>query len=646
MLDPDQTRFTDWNEADSACRNEPDFACRNEPDFVARDEADPACRNEADFEPGRSLGPGESPHQIPARMVRAVGLILVFHLAATAGASPPPAGRPNVLLIMTDDQGYGDLGFHGNPQVKTPRLDALARESVRFRSFYVSPVCSPTRSSLLTGRYHYRTGVVDTFRGRSMMHPDEVTLAEILGSAGYRTGIFGKWHLGDNSPLRPIDQGFRESLVHRGGGIGQPSDPPGNSYFDPILMHNGRETKTKGYCSDVYTDAAIRFLEAEPGRPFFAYLAFNAPHDPLQVSDEELKPYLGLESYRGKPGVGHPLPAKLPDEATARVYAMVSNIDANVGRVLDRLDALGLARDTVVVFLTDNGPQQPRYNAGMLDRKGNVHEGGIRVPCFVRWPGTLEAGRVVEPIAAHIDLAPTLLEACGVPRPGSVAWDGRSLLPLLKGEAVGWPDRTLYFQWHRGDVPERHRAFAARSGRYKLVQPKWVEPLPLPRPLHFELYDMVADPLEQVDIADGHPEVVSKLLEGYDAWFRDVGSTRNFAHPRIHLGSPAEDPTTLTRQDWRGPETAWQPGEMGGWDVDVIRPGKFDLDLVFVQGPPGAAHFDLGGTTAHCEIGPGSRTCRIEGIALPQGPGRFRAWIERPNGSVGVYQVILHQRNM
>jgi hypothetical protein len=193
-------------------------------------------------------------------------------------------------------------------------------------------------------------------------------------------------------------------------------------------------------------------------------------------------------------------------------------------------------------------------------------------------------------------------------------------------------------------VPELHRAFAARSGRYKLVQPKGVEPLPLPKPLHYELYDMMADPLEQVDISGRNPEVVSKMLEGYEAWFRDVGSTRNFAHPRIQLGTTAEDPTTLTRQDWRGPETAWQPGEMGGWDVDVVRSGAFDLDLVFVQGPPGAAHLALGGTSALCEIGPGSRTCRIEGIELPKGPGRLRAWIERPNGAVGVYQVTLHQR--
>ena len=578
------------------------------------------------------------------RMGRRLGLTLTFALAAISASEAAPARRPNVLLIMTDDQGYGDLGFHGNPQIKTPRLDALARESVRFRTFYVSPVCSPTRSSLMTGRYTYRTGIVDTFRGRSMMHPDEVTIAEMLGSGGYRTGIFGKWHLGDNAPLRPIDQGFHESLVHRGGGIGQPSDPPGNSYFDPILMHNGEETKTQGYCSNVYTDAAIRFIEDNASKPFFAYLAFNAPHTPLQVPEDDLKPYLGLTPYRGEPGVGHPLPAVVDPDITARIYAMVSNIDSNIGRVLDRLDSLGLARDTIVIFLTDNGPQQPRYKAGLRDRKGSVHEGGIRVPCFVRWPGKLEPGRVVEKIAAHVDLTPTLLAACGVDKPESVAFDGRNILPLLEGKADDRPDRTLYFQWHRGDVPELHRAFAARSDRYKLVQPLGVEPVPLPQPLHYQLFDMQADPLEQEDIADANPEVVAKMLEGYEAWFRDVASTRNFAHPRIHLGSAAEDPTTLTRQDWRGPEANWEPGEMGGWDVEVVQPGKFDLELIFVQGPSGAVHFELGSTTAKGETGPGSRTCRIENIELPKGPAKLRAWIERPGGDVAVYQVILHKK--
>jgi arylsulfatase A-like enzyme len=575
--------------------------------------------------------------------IGAIGLVLILQLPALAEPQPPK--KPNVLLIITDDQGYGDLGFHGNPQVKTPRLDALAKESVRFRSFYVQPVCSPTRASLMTGRYAYRTGVVDTFRGRSMMHPDEVTLAEMLGSGGYRTGIFGKWHLGDNAPLRPIDQGFDEALVHRGGGIGQASDTPGSGYFDPILIHNGKEERTQGYCSDVFASAAIRFIEADPTRPFFTYLAFNAPHEPLMVPENDLKPYLGLVPYRGEPGIGHPLPAKLLAEETAKVYAMVSNVDANVGRVLDRLDALGLARDTIVIFLTDNGPWKARYNAGMRDLKGSVHEGGIRVPCFFRWPGTLEAGRVVEPIASAMDLAPTLLEACGVSKPESVAFDGRSLLPLLMGEPVDWPDRTLYFQWHRGDVPQPRRAFAARSERYKIVQAKGIEPGGMPSLPHFELFDMVSDPLETADVAKGNADVVARMLEGYDGWFRDVSQTRHFEAPRIHLGSPREEPATLTRQDWRGEAIEWEPGVLGGWDVEVIRPGKYDLKVIYALGAAGSVRVALNGASQRREIGPGTRLCRFENFELRQGVGRLQARIERPSGTVAAYQVVVERRD-
>ncbi len=571
--------------------------------------------------------------------VVAVGLAL----GSPAPAEADPDRPPNVLLIVADDQGYGDLGADGNPQIKTPRLDALAGQSVRFRSFYVSPVCSPTRASLMTGRYAYRTGVVDTFRGRSLMHGDEVTLAEMLRPAGYRTGIFGKWHLGDNAPMRPIDQGFEEALVHRGGGIGQPSDTPGSGYFDPILIHNGREEKVRGYCSDVFADAAIRFIEADPARPFFAYLAFNAPHDPLIAPPKNLEAYAGLVPYRGEPGVGHPLPPRIDAEVTAKVYAMVSNLDANVGRVLDRLDALGLARDTIVVFLSDNGPQQVRFNGGMLDRKGSVHEGGIRVPCFVRWPGRLEPGRVVDRIAAHVDLAPTLLEACGVAKPEGVAFDGRSLLPLLEGRGGDWPDRTLFFQWHRGDVPQPRRAFAARSDRYKLVQPKGVEPVALPSLPRFELFDMVGDPLEMADVAGNRPDVVARMLEAYDGWFRDVRSTRNFEPPRIHLGSPVEDPATLTRQDWRGEATEWEPGGLGGWDVDVIRGGRYDLEVRHAPGPEAVVQVELGGSSASRKVAQGSRSCRFEAFELRQGPGRLRAWVERPSGKLAAHQVVVRR---
>ncbi|HEV7226094.1 MAG TPA: arylsulfatase, partial [Pirellulales bacterium] len=362
-------------------------------------------------------------------------------------AAQEDQARPNVILVMTDDQGYGDLGAHGNPKIKTPNLDRFARESVELSQFYVCPVCSPTRSSLLTGRYNYRTGVVDTFVGRSLMFADEVTLAEMLGAAGYRTGIFGKWHLGDNYPLRAMDQGFQEALVIKGGGIRQPSDPPGgDGYFNPMLMHNGRLEPSRGYCSDVYTDAAIQFIEQPSERPFFVYLPFNAPHGPFEAPEKELAAYrqenLGPDEF---PKFGYPQRGKVGQDDLARAYAMVTNIDENFGRLMTKLDELRLTKNTIVIFLTDNGPPQPRYNAGLHGLKGSVYEGGIRVPFYIRWPARLPPGQQREIAAAHIDVAPTLLEACGVEPPAGVKFDGRGLMKVLLGKTDDWPERTLFF---------------------------------------------------------------------------------------------------------------------------------------------------------------------------------------------------------
>ena len=329
-----------------------------------------------------------------------ISVFLFGILGLACGAGQPPGDatgteRPNIVLVMTDDQGYGDFGFAGNPVLETPHLDALAARSATVERFYVSPVCTPTRASLMTGRYNYRTRAIDTYIGRAMMEPEEVTIAELLRDAGYATGIFGKWHLGDNYPLRTMDQGFEESLVHRGGGIGQPSDPPGGEgkYTDAVLFRNGQREETTGYCTDVYFDAAFDFMEqaAAEGRPFFAYVPTNAPHGPFHDVPEDW-----LEHYRQTD-----LTAALPDpgqaseqvlDRLARSYAMISNIDENVGRLTARLDELGLAENTLVVFLVDNGPDRGRYNAGLRGRKGTAFEGGIRSPLLARWPGRLPGG--------------------------------------------------------------------------------------------------------------------------------------------------------------------------------------------------------------------------------------------------------------
>ncbi len=566
-------------------------------------------------------------------MKRKLGWIVL--IGAFLGLGSPvsrAADRPNVVLIMSDDQGYGDLGVHGNPIIRTPNLDKFAAESVEFRTFYVCPVCAPTRSSLMTGRYNYRTRVTDTYLGRALMDPDEVTLAEMLGKAGYRTGIFGKWHLGDNYPMRPIDQGFDEALVLRGGGIGQPSDPPGGeSYFDPVLQHNGRQVKTEGYCSDVFTTAAMDFIEKTCDQPFFVYLPFNAPHTPLQVPEEDLALYKDKDLSPSQfPDVGYPMPKTFPEDDTARVYGMETNLDANVGRLLRKLDELGVAKDTIVIFLTDNGPQQPRYNAGLRGRKGSVYEGGIRVPFFVRWPGHTEGGRKVDEPAAHIDIAPTLLEACGVEKPEGVQFDGVSLVDLFEGKADRLANRFLFSQWHRGDVPEKFRAFEVRNRRWKLLQALGTGEGPGPKEPKFELFDIKNDPYEIHDLASENPRVVQRLKQAYSSWFDDVCSTRGFEAPRIALGDPHENPTVFTRQDWRGPEAGWKPGSIGQWAVDVKEAGPYRVTLTFR--PPGdkgaRVHLELGGASQEAEVEPEATSHTFGSVNLKSGPSLLQSTIQ------------------
>jgi len=538
-------------------------------------------------------------------------------LASTAAL--PAAGqtaRPNVLLIITDDQGYGDLSCHGNPHLKTPNLDSLARDGVQFTQFHVMPVCSPTRSCLMTGRYNYRTGIVDTFIGRSMMYPDEVTLAEMLGSAGYRTGIFGKWHLGDNYPMRPIDQGFHEAVVLKGGGLGQPSDfPGGGSYFDPILLRNGKPERFQGYCSDIYTREALRFIEANRDRPFFVYLATNAPHSPLEIADAYVEPYrrMGL------------------DEQVAKVYGMVTNMDENIGRVLARLEELKLAEDTLVIFLTDNGPAGKRYNGNMRGTKGTVYEGGIRVPFFLRWPRMVKPETKIDRLAAHIDVLPTLLQAAGATAPKGVKLDGRSLMPLIRDDRKPWPDRTLFFQWHRGDEPELYRSCAARNQHWKLIDGK-------------ELYDLENDPAESKDLAGQHPDIAGKLRREYEEWFKDVSSTRGYAPPRIQLGTKFENPVILTRQDWRGPRAGWKADSLGYWEVLVTEKARYEVSVqLAAAAAEGVVRFRLNGAVLERPLAQGATEAVLGTAEIAAGPGRLEAEFAAGGSTTGVHYVTIRR---
>ncbi len=579
---------------------------------------------------------------ILARLVFAVAGTLVTHEARSLD-------RPNVILIMTDDQGFGDLGAHGNRDIQTPHLDRLAAESVRCSQFYVSPVCSPTRSSLLTGRYAYRTGVVDTYLGRSRMFADEQTLAELLGGAGYRTGIFGKWHLGDNYPLRPQDQGFEETLVHRGGGIGQSADPPGNAYRDPWLWQAARLVRRQGFCSEVFTDAAMQFVERHSASPFFLYLAYNCPHVPLEAPIEALRRYpFFADARRVLPEV--PLGELSPEETTNRVYALVSDIDQQVGRLLQHVDRLGLRERTIVVFLTDNGPQQSRYNGNLRGLKGTVHEGGIRVPCFARWPAHWPAGRTLDVPAAHIDWVPTLLAACQVALPADRQIDGLDLGPWMADPALAAPDRPLVSQYHRGDVPERYRSCAVRRGRWKLVQARGARQEPLPDDWRFELFDLSADPGETRDLAAEHPEVVLQLTQDYETWFTEMAAARQFSPPAIVVGSDHENPTTLTHQDWRGPHADWSGRGSGHWDLMVDQAGTYEVRLRFAPLAKAVKATCHWGATALIDTVPaGATECTWREVHVAAGPATLAATLaidgQGEEAAAGPQYVDLWRRN-
>ncbi|MBM3798185.1 MAG: arylsulfatase [Acidobacteria bacterium] len=491
--------------------------------------------------------------------------------AAPAAPAQAPRQRPNVLLVITDDQGYGDLACHGNPVIETPSLDALHARSIRFTNFHVSPTCAPTRSALLTGRYSNSTGAWHTIMGRSLLAHDEVTVASQFAAAGYRTGIFGKWHLGDNYPCRPIDRGFQEAVVCGGGGVWQAPDHFGNDYVDDTYFHNGRPQRYQGFCTDVFFGEATRFINDAHARrqPFFCYVATNSPHMPMWAQESDEAPYRGK---LGEPGF----------------YGMIANFDANLGRLLAHLKERGLERDTLVIFLTDNGTASGAqvFNAGMRGQKGSPYDGGHRVPLFVHWPGGgLTGPRDIAELAAHIDLFPTLTELCGLPaRPKSaLALHGRSLVPLLRQQepaSVPWPERALVVDSQRVEHLVKWKHAAVMTQRWRLVNPTADGKLSA-----LELYDMAADPGQRRNVASGHADVVARLTQSYDGWWQ-LASARGAEPVRIVIGHPRENPSRLTCHDWHGTEAAWNQRAIrrgvaanGEWAVEVNRAGRYRIEL-------------------------------------------------------------------
>lgn len=549
------------------------------------------------------------------------------------------ATRLNVILIITDDQGYGDLGFHGNPYIQTPNLDQFASNSIRFTHFYVCPVCAPTRASLMTGRYHIRTGVWDTYNGGAIMATEETTMAELFKDNGYRTAIFGKWHLGDNYPFRPQDQGFTESLVHRGGGIGQVGDVMNyfrfdSSYFNPTLLENGIETKKKGYCSDIFTEEAIRFIEKNHDSPFFLYVSFNAPHTPLQLPGQYEQMYADLQMDPSSFSItGYPVSEMNANQiqSAKRVYGMVSNIDDNLGRLFQALERRQLRDKTIIIFMTDNGPQQVRYTAGLHGRKGSVYEGGIKVPSFWSIPGDYATNRSIEVTAAHIDIFPSLVELCNLHGAGELPFDGKNLVPLLKEEEVPWKDRTLFFHWQRG-YPEPYRNIAVRKGEYKLVGHTGRSA----DITDFELFNIKNDPWEMDNIIVQELETARSLKDEFDRYYAEIIHSPNLKPQRIRVGTEQENPVILSRNDAKGPSGIWaQQRIYGYWDISVVQQGSYDIVFHFHHdlSTPGTMLLKMGTLQRTEPIQEAADELIMKDVYLEPGDYMFESWYSCSSGN-------------
>lgn len=444
-------------------------------------------------------------------LIQIVFSLFVLVLTIASANAQSKTARPNIILIMPDDAGYGDYACLGSPIMRTPSVDAFKKESLLFTQFHVSPKCSPSRAALMSGRHEFKNGVTHTVFERERLSLKTVTVSKMLQDAGYTTGIFGKWHLGDEEAYRPENRGFDEVYIHGGGGIGQTfpgscGDAPGNSNINPALWHNGKWEKTTGYSTDLFFDQATKWMEAQSKEedPFFAYIPLNAAHGPYVVPEKYYQHYLG------KPGV---------DEQTAKFFGMLENADTNFGKMLEKLEEWNIAHNTLVIYLgSDNGGTKgvKIFNAGMRGGKGSPYQGGTRVPCFFRWPaGGIPAGTETAALSAHIDIFPTLAEIAGaklVPETQKQI-DGLSLLPRLKNPQAEWVDRILvhhFGNWAQGTAEEcKYRRSAIQNSRFSLVN-------------NSELYDLKADPGETKNIITEHSEVVAKLRAFHDEWWQDV----------------------------------------------------------------------------------------------------------------------------
>jgi arylsulfatase len=472
-----------------------------------------------------------------------------------------PQEHPNVLIILTDDQGYGDMSCHGHPVLSTPNIDRLHDESVRLTDFHVAPMCAPTRGEILSGVHCLRNGAMATSLGRHLLKPELPTMADLFAGAGYATGIFGKWHLGDSYPYRPMDRGFKEAIYHLGFGLTGADSYWENDYLNPHYRHNGELKQAEGYCTDFWFGCAMDWMgrQGREGRPFFCYLPTNVPHFPMWVEDVYKEEFA---AYGGKP---------------AGFFGMIVELDENLARLDRFLRQTGLRDDTIVVFMTDNGHAGGAldvYNAGMRGGKCSRYEGGHRVPCFVRWPagGLLPPGDLATPTQA-MDVLPTLLELCGVATPDDAVFDGQSLAPLLRGEPHDLDERKLVVQYYQNSIGKDDASVIWQQ--WRLVFGK-------------ELYDIRRDPGQQDDVSAAQPDVVAAMRDFYEEWWGRVEPGIHALNP-LTIGSAHEDPVRLTCCEWEDVRcdgagsvrqaSAGGEGRGGPWNLDVARAGLYEIEL-------------------------------------------------------------------
>ncbi len=497
----------------------------------------------------------------------------------------PAARRPNVIFVLTDDQGYGDLSCHGNPVLRTPNIDRLYGQSLRLTDFHAAPMCTPTRGQLMSGLDALRNRARHVCGGLTMLRTDVPTMADIFAAGGYRTGLFGKWHLGDSYPYLPQYRGFQEVVHHKSWGITSAADRWGNDYFDDTYYHNGKLQKYEDYCNDVWFREAMKWIKtcAARNEPFFCYLPTNVPHAPLLVPPQYAEPY----KKRGVP---------------ANFFGMIANVDENMGRLMAMLDETGLADNTILIFMTDNGGTAgvKTFNAGMRDGKTSLYDGGHRVPCFIRWPaGKLREAGDINELTTCQDLLPTLIDLCGLKTPAGTRFDGTSLAGLLRGSQTPLRDRMIVVQYHI-EIPKWNATVMWK--KWRLVKGE-------------DLYDIASDPAQKVNIADQHPEVVRAMREHYERWWAEVEPIAK--EPcRVHIGSDKENPVALTCADWHMVYADnfghLQQNINSYWNLLVERDGNYRFTLT--RWPP-----EADATLDAALTGP-----RGEGKALPIAKARLK----------------------